>query len=181
MAPVDVIIVIVLILAVTNGFSHGFFRSVFGLGGLLLGLALAAWNYPRVAAIVLPLVRIDAVADAVGFLLIAVVVTGLASAAGSLVAKTFHQIGLGFLDRLAGGAFGLLQGALLVTLCILVTVAFFPKAHWLVEARLPRMFFGACHVTTHMSPADLAERVREGLKMLEKESPRWMHPHSPAG
>ena len=34
------------------------------------------------------------------------------------------------------------------------------------------MFFGACHLSTHMSPAELAERVREGLRMLEEESPR---------
>jgi hypothetical protein len=59
---------------------------------------------------------------------------------------------------------------------ILVTVAFFPKAHWLTEAKLPRMFFGACHLSTQMSPAELAERVRHGLKTLEEESPRWMHP-----
>ena len=54
----------------------------------------------------------------------------------------FHSIGLGCLDRIAGGSFGFLQGVLLVTLGILVTVAFFPQAHWLADARLPRYFFG---------------------------------------
>jgi hypothetical protein len=29
-----------------------------------------------------------------------------------------------------------------------------------------------------MSPAELAERVRQGLKVLEEESPRWLHPES---
>jgi uncharacterized membrane protein required for colicin V production len=85
-------------------------------------------------------------------------------------------MGLGWLDRLAGGAFGFLQGILLVTLVILVAVAFFPRAHWLVEARLPRLFFGACHLSTRTSPEELADRVREGLRILEEESPRWMHP-----
>jgi hypothetical protein len=65
-----------------------------------------------------------------------------------------------------------------VTLCILVTVAFFPHAQWLAEARLPRYFFGACHLSTHMGPAELAERVRDGLRMLEQESPWWLHPGS---
>jgi hypothetical protein len=27
-----------------------------------------------------------------------------------------------------------------------------------------------------MSPAELAERVRYGLKLLEEQSPRWLHP-----
>jgi membrane protein required for colicin V production len=142
----------------------------------LLGLVLAAWNYARVAALLMPPVRIEAVADTIGFLLIALVVMGLAGIVGTVLARTFHRLGLGCLDRLAGAAFGFLQGVLLVTLCILVAVAFFPKAHWLVEGRLPKQFFGACHVSTHMSPAELAERVRNGLKTLEEESPQWMHP-----
>ena len=101
---------------------------------------------------------------------------GLAAAAGNILHKTVHGMGLGFLDRLAGAAFGFLQGGLLVMLAILVAVAFFPRTHWLADARLPRLFFRACHVSTHMSPADLAERVRQGLRMLEEESPRWLRP-----
>ena len=50
MALVDWAIVAVMVLAVLGGLSQGFFRSVFSLGGLLLGLALAAWNYGRIAA-----------------------------------------------------------------------------------------------------------------------------------
>ena len=127
----------------------------------------------------MPLVRIEPVANAIGFLLIAILVMAVAGVVGSILAKTMHQMGLGCLDRLAGGAFGFLQGALMVLLFILVAVAFFPRAHWLAEARLPREFFGACHLTTHMSPAELAARVRQGLEMLEQESPQWLHPENP--
>jgi len=173
---VDWAIVIVMASAVIGGLSQGFFRSVCSLGGLFLGLVLAAWNYATIAALVKPLVRIDPVADTIGFLLIAVVVMGIAGIVGNTLSKTLHGIGLGCLDRLAGAAFGFFQGALLVTLCILVTLAFFPKAHWLAEGKLPKLFFGACHLSTHMSPTELAERVRKGLKTLEEESPRWLHP-----
>jgi len=176
MTLVDWAIVILLVLSVLGGLQQGFFRSACSLGGLFLGLVLAAWNYARLASVLKPLVRIEAVADTIGFLLIALVVMGLAGILGTILAKALHQIGLGCLDSLAGAVFGLLQGALLVTLCILVAVAFFPKAHWLVQGKLPKQFFGACHLSTHMSPAELARRVREGLKTLEDESPRWMHP-----
>ena len=176
MTLIDWAIVIVMASAVIGGLSQGFFRSVCSLGGLFLGLVLAAWNYASVAALVKPLVRIEPVADTIGFLLIAILVMGVAGIVGNTLSKTLHGIGLGCLDRLAGAAFGFFQGALLVTLCILVTLAFFPKAHWLAEGKLPKMFFGACHVSTHMSPTELAERVRQGLKTLEEESPRWLHP-----
>lgn len=176
MTWVDWTIVIIMALSGLGGLQQGFFRAVCSLGGLILGLVLAAWNYARVAAFFTPLVRFEAVADAIGFLLIALVVMALAGVVGSILAKTLHRMGLGCLDRIAGAAFGFLQGALLVTLCILVAVAFFPKAHWLTESKLPKEFFGACHLSTHMSPHELAERVRHGLKTLEEESPQWLHP-----
>lgn len=176
MALVDWAIVIVIVVSVLGGLSQGFFRAVFALGGLVFGLVLAAWNYGRIAALLTPMVHIEPVANAIGFILIALLVMALASILGTLLAKIMHRIGLGCLDRLAGAAFGFLQGVLLVTLCILVAVAFFPRTHWLVEARLPRQFFGVLHLSTHMSPEDLARRVREGLNRLERESPEWMHP-----
>ena len=176
MSWVDWAIVIVIAASVLGGLSQGFFRSVCSLGGLFLGLALAAWNYARIADILKPYVRIEAVADAIGFILIAMVVMGLANVIGSVLAKTFHQLGLGCLDRLAGAVFGFFQGMLLVTLFILVTIAFFPRTRWLAEGKLPKMFFGACHLSTQISPAELAARVRVGLRVLEQEAPQWMHP-----
>ena len=178
MTWIDWAILIVMVLSVLGGLKQGFFRSVFSLGGLLLGLALAAWNYARVAALLMPLVRMEPVANIIGFVLIALFVMALASVLGTVLAKIMHQIGLGCLDRLAGAAFGLFQGALLVTLGILAVVAFYPNAHWLAEGKLPRRFFGACQLSTHMSPEELAKRVRQGLKTLEEESPAWIHPHS---
>lgn len=174
---VDLIIVIVMVLSVLGGLSQGFFRSVFSLGGLILGLALAEWNYPIVAAPIKPLIHDEQIADILAFLLIAVLVMAIAGIIGAMLAKTFKTIGLGCLDRLAGGVFGFFQGMLLVTLAILVTVAFYPQAHWLVEAKLPRHFFAACHLSTHMSTDQLSQRVRVGLRVLEEQTPVWMHPN----
>jgi membrane protein required for colicin V production len=173
---IDWAIVFVMALSVVAGVRQGFFRSVCSLGGLFLGLVVAAWNYARVAALLMPAVRIEAVANTIGFLLIALLVMALIGILGAILAGVLHEMGLGFLDRLAGGIFGLLQGWLLVMLCILVAVAFFPKAHWLAQGKLPKQFFGACHLSTHITPKELAERVRHGLKTLEEESPAWLHP-----
>lgn len=174
---VDWVIVIGLALSILGGLSQGFFRSVCSLGGLILGLALALWNYPIVAAPLKRMVHNEEVSNLIGFLLIAILVMVVAGILGNFLAKAFKSIGLGCLDRLAGGIFGFFQGVLLVTLVILVTVAFFPEAQWLVDAKLPRHFFAACHLSARMSPEQLAKRVRSGLKTLEEESPEWMHPH----
>jgi membrane protein required for colicin V production len=173
---IDVAIVIVLVASVLAGLAQGFFRSIFSLVGLFLGLTLAAWNYRVLAVTILPMVKLHPLADAIAFLLIAVVVMLLAAAIGKILAKLLHYMGLGCFDRVAGAIFGFFQGALLVTIVILVTVAFFPKARWLAEAQLPKYFFGACHLSAQVTPGDLALRVRQGLKELEEESPQWMHP-----
>lgn len=176
MALVDWVVVIIMACAVLGGLFQGFFRSVCALGGLILGLVIAAWNYSHFASFVLPLVRIQAIANTIAFLLIAIVVAALIGLIGSLLAKAFRLLGLGWLDSLAGGVFGFFQGVLIVVICLLVIVAFFPQATWVAEAKVPRMFFGACHVSSHVTPSELGERVRNGLRAWEAESPRWMHP-----
>ena len=176
MTLVDWAVVIILGCAVLGGLIQGFFRSVCGLLGLVLGLVIAAWNYGKVATFFLPLVRVEAVANTIAFLLIAILVMALIGLIGNLLARTLRLLGLGWLDRLAGAVFGFFQGALLVIIGILVVVAFFPQAHWIADARLPRMFFGACHVSANVTPAELGERVRSGLRAWEAESPGWMHP-----
>lgn len=173
---VDWAIVIVVASSVIGGIMQGFFRTACSLIGLILGLSLAAWNYARVAAIFLPLVRVPAVADAIGFFLIALLVMAVANIIGTLLGRLFAGIGLGCLDMIGGGVLGFFQGAVLVTLGIVVAVAFFPQAQWLEDSRLARQFFGVCQVATQMSPGELAEKVRSGLRLLEQESPSWMHP-----
>ncbi len=176
MTWVDWAIVIVLAVSVLGGLQQGFFRSVCSLGGLVLGLVLAAWNYARVAALLRPLVRIEAVADTIGFVLIALLVMVLAGIVGSILAKDPSQAGAGlpgqagrrslwsFAGRVAGhvvypGDCGLLSAGAL---------AGGRQAAQAVFRGLP---------SEHArEPGGLAERVREGLKTLEEESPEWMHP-----
>jgi membrane protein required for colicin V production len=172
---VDWIILAVLVGSVLGGMAQGLFRSVCSLLGLILGIALADWNYARVAVAFKPIVQIEAVADAIAFLLIAVVVMFLANVAGVTLSKMFHWMGLGYIDIMGGTIVGFLQGALLVTVCILVTVAFFPQTQWLTQAKFPQMFFGTFHLSTAVSPDVLSRRVMDGLRTLQHETPKWTH------
>lgn len=176
MTPVDWIIVVVLAASVLAGIAQGFLRSIFSLGGLILGLVVAAWNYDRLARFIRPILHNDQVSNAIGFIVIALLVTAVCATVGVLLSKVFKKIGLGCLDSLAGAIFGFFQGALLVTVFILITVAFFPDTEWLTQSRLPRYFFAACHLSTTISPKDLSALVRGDLNRLERESPTWMHP-----
>ena len=175
MTLVDWIIVVVLAAAALGGLARGFFRSAFSLAGLIVGLSLAAWNYWRLAALLKPIIHSVEAADAIAFIVIALLVMAVAAILGSLLAKVFEKVGLGCLDRLAGGLFGFIEGLVFVMVCILVTVAFFPQTVWLTEARLPRYFFGALHVSIRVTPSRLSERVRKELQTLESESEQLIH------
>jgi membrane protein required for colicin V production len=174
MTIVDWMIVVVLAGSVLAGLARGFLRSVFSLAGLIAGVALASWNYWRLAAVLKRFIHSVEIADAVAFLIIAFLVMAVAAILGSLLAKFFEKVGLGCLDRLAGALFGFVEGLVFVTLCILVTVAFFPQTAWLTEARLPRYFFGALHVSIQVTPSRLGERLRKDLSELETKSQQWI-------
>jgi len=164
---------------VLTGLMQGLVRSIFTAAGLIAGLILAAWNYQ---AIGLPLTRFvddSQLANAIGFLIITITVLLLAVLLGSFIAHLLHKMGLGCLDRIAGAIFGLAQGVLVVTVAILVTLAFYPKQKWLAESRLPPYFFRVCHLSTHVTPNGLAGKVQGELKILEGASPDWMHRQTP--
>ena len=157
MSIADWIIVAILVGAVLGGLAQGFFRSVCGLGGLLLGLVLAAWNYDRFAVVIKHLVHSQMVANAIAFLLIAVIVMGVAGILGSLLSKMFQKVGLGCLDQTGRSNLWFFSGSAAGDCwAYLVTVAFFPQTQWLTQSRLPKYFFGACHLSTNISPAGLA-------------------------
>ena len=175
MTWVDWVIVVIIAGAVIGGISQGLLRSLCSLFGLISGLLLAAWNYGRIAAVIKPLVKIDAVANAIGFLLIALLVMAIANLVGLIISTTARKIGLGCLDHLLGALFGFVQGALLIMLSILVVLAFFPKAQWLAEASLPKYFYGACETVTHLSPAELAHRIHHGIDSMKEHAQDWIH------
>jgi membrane protein required for colicin V production len=176
MSWVDWAIVFIMAAAVLGGLAQGFFRSVCSLLGLIFGLSIAAWNYGHLAATLMPLVRVRAIADTISFVLIALLVMAIFAIIGVFLARAFRMLGLGCLDGLAGAVFGFLQGVFLVTLGILVIAAFYPDEPWLAQAKLPRRFLGACHLSTHLTPSELGDRIRHGLRMVEDESSRLLHP-----
>ncbi|MFZ0305154.1 MAG: CvpA family protein [Terracidiphilus sp.] len=170
MTWIDWAIVVVLLGATIGGLAQGFLRTACSLIGLLLGLSIASYNYHVVANTLLPLIHSEATADIVGFIVIAVLVMLVCNLVGNMLAKTMEWMGLGCLDMILGGVAGFVQGFVLVTLFLMGVVAFFPKTDWLAGSRLPPMFFGACHLSTRITPSELGDKVTEGIRTLELET-----------
>jgi membrane protein required for colicin V production len=178
MAIVDWVIVAVVVLAVIGAAKNGFFVEAFSLAGVVLGLLIASWNYQRLMPALLQAVHTPAIAEAIAFLAIALVIMIAAGLVGQILHRTAHTIGLGWLDRLVGAAFGFLKGCVVVTLGVMALAAFFPNCGWLDHSRLAPYFLSAAHTTTAVTPQELGERIRDGVKVIRDAQPDWLKPHA---
>ncbi|MGI8770611.1 MAG: CvpA family protein [Acidobacteriaceae bacterium] len=171
MTPVDWIIVAILAISIVTAFVHGFFVEVFSLAGLIAGVLIAAMYYTGVAAFLGRFIASPTIAGATAFVLVAVAVMIAASLIGRMLRSLFHRVGLGWMDRLAGGAFGAIKGYLLVMLAVTAMLAFFPRQPWLERSQLAPYFVSGARGSANFLPTDLGERVRRGFRIFRGMQP----------
>jgi membrane protein required for colicin V production len=176
MAIVDWLIVVVLLVSVLSAAKSGLIVQVFSLAGLIVGLLLASWDYQRLMPWMSRWVHSLPLREALSFTAIALAVMVVAGLAGRIVRWSVNSIGLGWADRVAGAAFGLVKGCALVTIAVMVVAAFWPGATWLRQSRFAPGFLAVAHHAAVVAPADLADRIRSGVIVLRKAQPEWLRP-----
>ena len=168
MNGLDWLIVGILVLSAIHAAAQGFVFELFSLAGTVFGYLLAAWEYPAAARYLLPYVKNDVVAGGAGFLLIFVAVVILAGIAGRIARWATTSVGLRWFDRLLGGAFGVLRGALVVMVLVMAMASFLPSSDVLAKSSLAQYFLVAGRAAVYAGPGDLKLRFRDGLKALER-------------
>ncbi|HEX8843703.1 MAG TPA: CvpA family protein [Pyrinomonadaceae bacterium] len=133
----DVIVVALIASSVISGALRGIVRAALTVAALIIGLLIAARAYGAVGSILyrLGLVRSEETANAAGFLLIAILAMVGGFLAGRLISGGLRVIRLAWLDRLLGGAFGLLRGWLVCSILYLALTAFPVSISSVQEAR----------------------------------------------
>lgn len=180
MSAVDWLIVIGLVLSVVGAAAHGFFREAFSLGGAIVGFLVAAWQCQRVANSWLAFMNPRWAADAVAFFMVFVGIALLAGVVGRITSWTIREAGLGWVDRVLGAAFGLVRGLFVATVAVVATTAFTPDAHWLARSSLAPYFLVVGKAATWVTPADIRNRVRQGIDVLERAKIKAEGTHAPA-
>ena len=172
MSLLDWAFVAILIVSTFTAAFSGIIVEVFSLGGLILGLVLACWNYQRLLPWVLGWGLPHDAAMVVAFVVIALGVMILAGILGRIIRWSVRFVGLGWLDHLAGAAFGLVKGAVLVVVVIVALLAFTPKSSLVKNSRLAPHFLTVAHGVAGVSPTELSAKIRHGIKILRKEKNR---------
>jgi membrane protein required for colicin V production len=170
MNGLDWLIAGILVLSVVHAAAQGFVFELFSLAGTVFGYLLAAWEYPVAARYLTPYLKSDVIAGGVGFLLIFLAVMILAGIAGRIARWATKSVGLRMFDRLLGGAFGLLRGALIVMVLVMAMASFLPSGA-LAKSTLAQYFLTAGRAAVYAGPGDLKQKFRDGLKALQQVRP----------
>ncbi len=170
--PFDWVIVTVFALSVITAFLHGFLVEMFALFGLVAGMIVAGQFYDQLTPWIAQLIHERFAAQAAAFLLIALGIMLCAAILGRLLRWVLRRVGLGWADRLAGGAFGLVKGYVLVALGVAAMAAFFPQQSWLERSQLVPYFMPGAHGSATVLPRELSGRIQSGLEHLRVEARR---------
>jgi membrane protein required for colicin V production len=169
MTAADWVIVIVIVASVLQAAISGFFHEAFGITGLVVGYLLAAWNYQRLAARYAPYLKSMWLGEIVAFLIIFLAVAFVAGVAGRIVRHIVKEAGLSFVDRVLGGALGLLRGILLVAVVLVSMAAFTPTSTSLEGSELAPYFLVVGRAAIWAAPSELRTRFYQGLDLLRRE------------
>lgn len=173
MSLLDWILATVILVSGLAAARTGLVVQVCSLGGAIVGLLVACWDYQRLTPWVSQWIHTPAAARVAAFLLIALGIMIAAGILGRIVRWSLRTVGLGWLDRLAGALFGLVRGVIIALMLIVALTAFAPRTHMLVTSRMAPYFMAAAHAAAIASPRGLDQKIHEGINILHGEQSKW--------
>jgi membrane protein required for colicin V production len=170
----DVALVILLVGSVASAFSKGFVRESIGLAAAFIGLLCGAWFYRMPGEILRPYLASREAANLVGFLLIFVGIILLGWIISLLVGMVVKVVGLSWLDRLLGAAFGAARGVVVCVALITAIMAFAPgndartPPQSVVHSRLAPYLIDAANVLTMATPKELRDEFALRYEQIKR-------------
>jgi membrane protein required for colicin V production len=169
MTGADWVIVAVIVVSVIQAAISGFFHEAFGIAGLVFGYLLAAWNYQRLADRFAPHLKSEWLGEIAAFLIIFMAVLVLAGMAGRITRHIVKEAGLSFVDRILGGALGIVRGSLIVAVILVSMATFTPTSQVLEGSELAPYFLVIGRAAIWVAPSELRGRFYQGLDLLHRE------------
>lgn len=139
MATLDIILLIPLVYGLIRGFFRGFFKEVASLVGVILGIFAAKWFGLDFAAFLQTQFGWSLqVAQPAAYILLFLVVAIALNIVAWLFGKLLSAASLGWANKLAGGLFGLLKFALVMSLLLNCFARINDVTHWTDAETLER-------------------------------------------
>jgi membrane protein required for colicin V production len=167
----DLLLVVIVGVSIATGFMAGFARVGVGFIASVSGLLFGFWYYNVPAVWIREHWTMSAnAANMLGFFVVFLMFLSAGAMIGKLLAKLFKWTGLGWLDRLLGGAFGLVRGALMAVITVAVIMAFTPKPlpTWMVGSEVLPYVLDASNFVSKLAPNAVKEAFRDSMFEIRK-------------
>lgn len=157
---VDYIIIGLLCITLLTGILKGFSLQVFSLVAWLMAL-LVGLNFSRDFSFFLqPTISDPAARMAASFTVLCLMTRLVGSVIGMLLYRLIKKPTLSILDRLGGMIFGIVNGAIFVTIIIMLCgLSVLPKSPWWKESKLIPPFQSIALWMRDNSPSELAKHL----------------------
>ncbi len=169
MNNLDILLLLVAGLSVVAGLMKGLIREVFSLAGVLLGIILALIFSPQLSVFLGRWIPYENAAYGAALFVIFTLTIVAATLLSHVLTKVIEVASLGFVNRLLGGLFGAVRGALIGLIIVLgLTLILDPGHDILASSRVtPYLALGARAVAPVL-PADVRESLLRRLDLLPR-------------
>jgi membrane protein required for colicin V production len=161
MNAVDVVIIIYLGLSIVIGFARGFIRTLLSIIGTIVGILLASHFYKQLGDILTFISNRD-FANIVAFIVILLVVMGIATLIALVLRSIIKAIMLGWVDKLGGAVLGLILGALSVS-AILAIIVKYTDVSAITNSKLAAFFLDKFPIVMGLLPGEF-DNIRNFFK-----------------
>lgn len=120
----DLVIALVVLLYLVGGSNRGTLRSVLSLAGFLAAIYVASHLYQPIGSVLRMIIGNSAWAEFVAFVLVFVILTGIAAVLGTLGIRYLRLPKKNNVDRLVGAVLGFIEGLLAAQLFVILFVKF---------------------------------------------------------
>ncbi len=155
----DWMLVVILVGSIFTGAARGLARESIELAATVFGVVFASRFYRQGAVLFASWIESESIRNIAGFVvvLLAFIIGG--AVLSRAVSAVFRWAGIGFLDRLAGAAFGVLRAVLLAIALVMVLMAFPNRlvSQAMVESRFAPYVAEASSVLSSVTPPELKE------------------------
>ncbi len=171
MTLLDLLVVVVVAASTVAGFVAGFARGGIGFIAAIFGVLFGFWFYGTPASYIHQRVHSEAISNVLGFLVVFMLFILAGALVARLVVKFLKLVGLSWLDRLVGGAFGMVRGALVALALIAILLAFVPKPapNWMKDSLVLPYAMDASGVLASLAPGGIKIAFREAAQEIRQE------------
>jgi membrane protein required for colicin V production len=170
----DLLLILILAASIASSFARGFTREVIGLAAAVAGLLCGLWFYRMAGSAVRTYVGSPEAANLIGFLLIFALALVIGWILSVLAGMAMKVVGLSWLDRLMGAAFGVARGVIISVALITAIVAWAPgrdaksPPQAVVQSRLAPYLIDAAHAASMAAPKELRDEFARRYEQVKR-------------